>query len=128
MTFPSEPAGSRKRTVDKITPEIVVDDDDETTHMLHELYELRKKKTAEKENSIDAARVENDNKIVTLKDFQSNGKLEKDGELEQKKDQNTNKSERKWLYLSKLLFYTKDQVRDCMITFNQMMHEDLCKG
>lgn len=114
MTNSVDIGKAKKRSADKITPEIIVDDEDDeddTAKMLQELYDLRKKKLANGYSTIDPIQQLKDSKIVTLDEFKVNGKNDK-----------------KWLYLSKLLYYTKNQYRDCMITFNAMMHEDLCEG
>ena len=128
-TPPKAAADSKKRTVEKMSPETFDDDDDDSTAgMLQELYQLRKRKVANSISMIFGDKLERDNQIVTLKEIKSEDKFGTDAAIEETKEQPTKKTERKWLYLSKLLFYTKDQYRDYMITFNDMMYEDLNKG
>ena len=128
-TPPEAAADSKKRTVEKMSPETFDDDDDDSTAgMLQELYQLRKRKVANSISMIFGDKLERDNQIVTLKEIKSEDKFGTDASIEETKEQPTKKTERKWLYLSKLLFYTKDQYRDYMITFNDMMYEDLNKG
>lgn len=121
---------SKKRTSDKITPGSF-DDEADITNIYQKLCEQRKKINVKVENvPTDTAQQEKDNKMINLKqEIKANVKIEHDVPIkEEAKDPPVRKFDRKWLYISKLLFYRKDQYRDCMITFKEMMFEDLCKN
>lgn len=140
-----EAAKGKKRTADKITPEKLTDDD-EFTNMLRDIYESRKKKNEIEGTKPNAVKQEKDNKIVTLKELKITDNVEKvekvekiekpekitkveiNAPVEETKEPNIAPSDKKWLYLNKLIFYTKEDYRDCMVSFKEMMFEDLCKG
>lgn len=135
----TELSAAGKRTADQITPEPVANHYEDANAMLRELHELRKRRPTETTNP-DPVMLEKENRIVTLGEIKSGSNLKTTNSLdalsntiklplEESKSTNENKlSDKKWLYINKLMYYPKDDYRDCMIGFREMLYEDLLKG